>query len=157
MRIIHPRPEEGRQSALGVDFIDGVASVESLHPERELALRQHGYVIEADPEVEAPYQGALGDEIVDLTSLTVKELREIAEVEGVDLPAKAKRAEIVEILSALPAAPIPGATQNDDGSWTIEGTIDGDSHDGPFATAILVDGTVVGDGESLATLPASEG
>ena len=46
MRIIHPRPQDGRQSDFGVEFVDGVAEVESLHPERELALLQHGFTIE---------------------------------------------------------------------------------------------------------------
>jgi len=120
MRINHPRPQLGRQRDLGLEFVDGVAIVDSLHPERELALRQHGYTITADPEVEAPFQAALGEEIIDLTSLTVPELREIAEQEGIELPAKALKAELVEILSRT-SAPIPGATQNEDGSWTIEG------------------------------------
>jgi len=120
MRINHPRPQLGRQRDLGLEFVDGVAIVDSLHPERELALRQHGYTITADPEVEAPFQAALGEEIIDLTSLTVPELREIAEQEGIELPAKALKAELVEILSRT-SAPIPGATQDDDGSWTIEG------------------------------------
>ncbi|WP_350351883.1 hypothetical protein ABS642_00780 [Microbacterium sp. A8/3-1] len=156
MRIFHPQPEVGRQSKFDVEFVDGVAAVESLHPERELAFRQHGYRIEADAEVEAPYQGELGDEIVDLTSLTVKELRDIAETEGVDLPPKARKPEIVKILSELPAEPIPGATQNEDGTWTIEGQAvpEGVELEGPFGTATLTDGTVVGDGTSLVTLPA---
>lgn len=46
MRITHPRPQDGRQEDFGVTFVDGVAAVESLHPERELALRQHGFTIE---------------------------------------------------------------------------------------------------------------
>lgn len=46
MRITHPRPQDGHQEALGVTFVDGVAQVESLHPERELALLQHGFTIE---------------------------------------------------------------------------------------------------------------
>lgn len=46
LRITHPRPQLGRQKDLGVEFIDGVALVESLHPERELALTQHGFTIE---------------------------------------------------------------------------------------------------------------
>lgn len=121
MRIIHPRPELGRQTALGVDFRDGVATVESLHPERELALRQHGYLIEADLEVEAPFQEALGDPIIDLNSLTVPQLRDIAETEGVDLPAKALKPEIVEILSRRPADPIAGSDENGDGTSTVPG------------------------------------
>lgn len=45
IRITHPRPQQGRQSAFGVDFIDGTATVEVLHPERELALIQHGFTV----------------------------------------------------------------------------------------------------------------
>lgn len=157
MRITHPRPQLGHQRDLGVEFRDGVATVESLHPERELALRQHGYTIEADPEVEAPFQEGLGEPIIDLNSLTVPQLRDIAETEGIDLPAKARKDEIVEILAAT-SAPIPGATRNDDGSWTIEGepVTEAEVANGPFGTATLLDGTVIGDGKSLATLPVSE-
>ena len=158
MRINHPRPELGRQRALGVEFIDGVATVESLHLERELALLQHGYTIEADPEVEAPYHAGLGEAIVDLTSLTISRLRDIAEADGVDLPAKARKPEIIEILSRT-SEPIPGAVQNEDGTWTIEGVPVTDESDlgGPFGTFQRPDGTVVGDGTSLVTLnPADE-
>ena len=45
LRITHPRPQAGRQIAFGVEFVDGVATVESLHPERALALTQHGHTI----------------------------------------------------------------------------------------------------------------
>ena len=113
MRIIHPHPQAGRQIDLGVTFIDGVATVDQLHPVRELALRQHGYTIEADPEVEAPFQADLGEPIIDLHSLTVPELLDIAETEGVDVPAKARKPEIIDLLSGQPAAPIadPNAVQ----------------------------------------------
>lgn len=50
MLIKHPRPQLGRQNAFGVEFVDGVAHVDSLHPVRELALRQHGYTIEPEPD-----------------------------------------------------------------------------------------------------------
>lgn len=50
MLIKHPRPALGRQNAFGVEFVDGVARVDSLHPERELALIQHGFTIEAEPK-----------------------------------------------------------------------------------------------------------
>lgn len=157
MRIIHPRPELGRQKALGVEFIDGFATVESLHLERELALRQHGYKIEADLEVAAPFQEALGEPIIDLTMLTIAELRDIAETEGVDLPSKARKDEIVEILSHT-SAPLPGATRNEDGSWTIEGTLvtEGEALVGPFGTFTRPDGTAVGDGTSIVTLDAAD-
>lgn len=118
MRITHPRPQAGRQHSLGIDFTDGTATVDTLHPERELALRQHGYTIEADPEVEAPFQAGLGEPIVDLTALTIPELRDIADTEGVDLPPKARKEEIVEILSRQPATPIPGSIDNGDGTFT---------------------------------------
>ncbi len=117
MRINHPRPQLGRQRDLGVEFIDGVAIVESLHPERELALRLHGYTIEADPEVEVPFQDALGEPIVDLTKLTRAELRARLP-EDADVPAKASHAELVDLVAALPAEPIPGSIENADGSYT---------------------------------------
>lgn len=50
LRITHPHPEEGRQVAFGVEFVDGVATVESLHPERALALTQHGHTIVTVPK-----------------------------------------------------------------------------------------------------------
>ena len=66
MRIIHPHPVQGRQSFIGVEFVDGVATVDGntingLHPETVTALVQHGYVIEhereavdGEPDVKAP-------------------------------------------------------------------------------------------------------
>lgn len=158
MRIIHPRPQAGHQSDFQVDFTDGVATVESLHPERELALLQHGFTIEADLDVEVPHHGALGDEIIDLNSLTKAELREIANQEGIEIPAKATRPEMVEILSRQPATPIPGAVQSEAGSYTMVGepVTEGQAEDGPFAIVELPDGTVIGDGTSIATLPAGE-
>ena len=83
IRITHPRPQLGRQSDLGVEFVDGVATVESLHPERELALKQHGYTVEEQPD---------GTPFFDLT---VAELRELAKIEGIDIPKGAKKPEIV--------------------------------------------------------------
>lgn len=149
MRIIHPQPVAGRQTAFDVEFVDGVATVEALHPERELALRQHGFRFEEDPEVVAPYHGGLGEPIVDLTTMTIAQLREIAEMDGVELPSKAKHAEIVEILSRVPAKPIPGTVENGDGSFVSPGV-------GEFGTVELLDGTVLGDGTSIVTLPAAE-
>lgn len=134
MRITHPRPQAGRQKAFQLEFIDGVAEIESLHPERELALLQHGYTIQADPEVEVPYHGALGEPIVDLASLTIAELRDIADTEGVTLPSKARHAEIVEILSQRPAEPIPGSIANEDGSFTYDPPLAGQDDGEPFAT-----------------------
>jgi hypothetical protein len=50
MLLRHPRPELGRVTFLGVEFIDGVASVRTIHPERALALRQHGCTFEDEPK-----------------------------------------------------------------------------------------------------------
>lgn len=107
MRITHPTPQPGRQRALGVEFRDGVATAESLHPERELALRQHGYTIEADLEIEAPFQEELGAPIIDLEKLTRAELRAMLP-EDSDVSPKATHAELVVLVSSLPADPIPG-------------------------------------------------
>lgn len=49
LTITSPRPERGRRRFLGVELVDGTAHVESLHPERELALRTHGYTVTTDP------------------------------------------------------------------------------------------------------------
>lgn len=100
IRITHPRPQLGRQSALGINFVDGVAEVAELHPEREQALLQHGFTVE-------------GGDIVDLNVLTKRELLDIAETEGIDVPKRATRAELVDIISRAPAEPIdnPNAAQ----------------------------------------------
>lgn len=111
IRITHPHPQAGRQKALGVEFIDGVAEVTELHPERGLALKQHGFEIE-------------GGDIVDLNALSKRELLDIADTEGIDVPKRATRAELIDIIASQPAEPIPGSTQNEDGSWTIEGSED---------------------------------
>lgn len=50
IRITHPRPQAGRQTAFQVEFVDGLADVESLHPERALALTQHGFTITDAPK-----------------------------------------------------------------------------------------------------------
>lgn len=141
MRIIHPRPQAGRQTDFGVDFIDGVAEVESLHPERELALRQHGFVIDADLDVEAPFQEALGEPIIDLEKLTRSELRAMLPADS-DVPTKASHRELVDAVAALPADPIASSIDNGDRTFTHPG----------FATVELADGTVVGDGTSIVTL-----
>lgn len=88
IRISHPRPQLGRQSALGIDFTDGVAEVEELHPERAQALIQHGHDVEL-----------VGTKLEDLT---IAELRDVADVEGIDLPAKASKAKIIAAIEASP-------------------------------------------------------
>jgi hypothetical protein len=89
-RITHPRPQLGRQTAFQVDFRDGVAEVDTLHPERELALRQHGFEV-----AEIVTATKLGE-------LHVAELRQLAEDHEVTLPGKAKKAEIIAAIDASP-------------------------------------------------------
>lgn len=111
IRITHPRPQLGRQRALGVEFVDGVAEVTELHFERELALKQHGFTV-------------TGGDIVDLTVLSRAELRDIAEVEGIPVTGKMTRDQLIKAISSLPADPIPGSVDNGDGSFTIFGSED---------------------------------
>lgn len=83
MRIEHPRFQLGRVTDLGIEFVDGFAEVEELHPERRLALIQHGFTI---------------DETADLAEHTVPELQEIAEERGVAVNSRAKKKDIVEAI-----------------------------------------------------------
>jgi len=87
LRITHPRPEPGRQTAFQVEFVDGVASVESLHPERELALTQHGFTVE---------------EIIDVNTMSLARLREYAKARGLRLPKNTDREHILWMLSTAP-------------------------------------------------------
>lgn len=83
MRILHPRPKPGRQKALGVEFIDGVAEVESLHPERRLALIQHGYSIEETPaERDAPKRGRRVRQTADVPDIAEIEPEAVIEAVG---------------------------------------------------------------------------
>lgn len=104
-----PEPSTGRTKFLGVEFVDGVAHVEDLHPVRKLALIQHGYTVEHELVAET------------LESKTVPQLRAIAKQEGIDLPAKAKKADIIAALSEGSFVPIPGSIENGDGSFTAPG------------------------------------
>lgn len=54
IRIAHPRPARGRQKFIGIEFRDGFATVESLHPEVEASLQLHGYEIEQIDEPARP-------------------------------------------------------------------------------------------------------
>lgn len=90
IRIIHSRPKPGRVRFLGVEFIDGVAEVAELHPDREQALLQHGHTIETH---------LVGTRLEDLSA---RELREVAEFEGIDVPKRAKKAEIIALIEQAP-------------------------------------------------------
>lgn len=88
MRIKHPHFTPGRTVFLGVEFIDGFAEVDSLHPVVVQTLEQHGYQIVED----------VAPSFVDLKSLTLAQLKEIAEVEGIDVPKNVKKAALIELL-----------------------------------------------------------
>lgn len=94
IRITHPHPLLGRQTFLDVEFVDGVAEVDELHPERAQAFAQHGFTVETH---------LVG---IRLEDLTPTELRDMAGVEGIDLPAKAKKAEIIAAIEAAPGIPV---------------------------------------------------
>ena len=94
MRIIHPHPAQGSQKFIGVDFVDGVAVAESLHPETVAALVQHGYKIEHDVEA------------VTLESLTLAELRDVADTEGIDYPKSAGKQKLIALIDAAPVRTI---------------------------------------------------
>lgn len=97
MRITHPTPQAGHQEFLGVQFVDGVARVDDLHPERARALTQHGATI---------YEEVEG---VKLEELTKAELLDIAAIESIDVPAKATKAEIIDALHTAPQIPVIGS------------------------------------------------
>lgn len=98
MRIFHPRPQIGLQKFIGVEFRGGVAEVDELHPERRVALEQHGFTIEDTAPEPAP---------APLADLTVAELREIAEFEGVEVPKGAKKTDIVAALEGRAEPTVP--------------------------------------------------
>lgn len=178
-RIKHPRFQPGRTKALGLEFIDGYADVDLTDaPILHQALLQHGYEIRTlidSPayglgiQVDFPTVVAEGNQTVtgtvtftgpsvesgvtvtldhdgpplaplplpdvrflDLTTLKLADLRDIADIEGIDHPAKATRAQLIDLLSRAPAKPIQ------------------------FAVVELPDGTVIGDGKSIATLHAAD-
>ncbi len=130
VRIFHPRPQIGRQQFIGVEFRGGVAEVDELHPERLVALEQHGFLIQFDDgSVSAPGDWLLPlpeplsapSEPTPLADLTVSELREIADFEGVEVPKGAKKADIIAALERGKHVTI---------------TIDGEPNDVPAAVAL---------------------
>lgn len=78
-----PTPTRGRSKFLDVEFVDGVAHLDTLHPVRAQALTQHGYRVVRQFE---------------LDELNVFELRKMATGLGVDVPARAKKPELVAAL-----------------------------------------------------------
>ncbi|MEX8058581.1 hypothetical protein [Microbacterium sp. 16-032] len=97
-----PEPVLGQSRFLDVDFHDGVAHVEELHPIREQALIQHGYTV---------VQELVGTKLEDLT---VAKLRQLAKDEGLDLPAKTKKPELIAALDALPVRVLSAADAETD-------------------------------------------
>ena len=100
MRIIHPHPVQGRQKFIGVEFIDGFAVVESLHPETEAALVQHRFSIEHEAVA------------MTLESATLAELRDLATAEGIDYPARVSKKKLIGLIESAPIKQV----LTDDGS-----------------------------------------
>ncbi len=98
IRITAPEPVQGTVTFLDVDFFDGVAEVEALHPERALALTLHGYTL-SEHAAEIPVDET-GTVVVDLEDLTIAELRDLAG-DRATIPARASKAEAVAIVAAL--------------------------------------------------------
>lgn len=104
IRIVAPEYTPGRSTFLDVDFLDGVAEVDELHPVRAQALEQHGYVL-TDEVGEVPSEDEVGGTaIVNLNDLTVPELRGLIG-DRAEIPAKARKPELVAIAAALPPLP----------------------------------------------------
>lgn len=80
-----PEPVVGRSVFLDVEFVDGVAEVDSLHPERARALMLHGYRVIRR---------------VSLDELNIFELRKLAGGLGVDVPARAKKPDLIAVLNS---------------------------------------------------------
>lgn len=139
-RIKHPRPQLGRvvDRIGGIEFIDGYADVDlSDKPNLAAAYAMHGY--EVEPEVaetatisETAADAHEGDESLD--SLTVAELKALADDAGIKPKSKWSKADYVEALA--------------NHLETVIGT--------QPAIVELADGTVLGDGESIATLPVED-
>ena len=111
MRIIHPHPVQGRQNFIGVEFVDGVATVDELHPETEAALVQHRFSIE--------------HEAMTLESATLAELRDLATAEGIHYPARVSKDKLIGLIESAPIKqvltdgdspfePLPEAVEGDD-------------------------------------------
>ncbi|MGB3413170.1 MAG: hypothetical protein WBA28_00485 [Microbacteriaceae bacterium] len=94
IRIKHPNFEPGRVKAIGVEFVDGFAEVESLAPETRDALKQHGFTFE---EVEQ----AAPAEPKPLSKFTKKELIQYAVENNIEIDEKAKAADILVVIEAV--------------------------------------------------------
>lgn len=112
IRITAPRLILGASKFIGIQFRDGVAQVEYVHPEVEASLLQHRYTIERElvsTDEESPF----------------------------------------EQLPDADDKPKVSKSRGRKASLTIE-------DEAPFAIVEMPDGTVIGDGESLATLQPDE-
>jgi len=133
-RIIHPRPQAGKQTFVGVTFYDGFADVADLHPEVRAALVLHNFKFE---DAERPTQ------------------RKKRSRKGKTAKPKKAAEQVTAHADGSFTAPdgYTGALPNADPSQT--GTDDVDL-EGPFGIVEMPDGTIIGDGKSLATLPAND-
>ena len=109
-RIIHPRPQAGKQTFVGVTFYDGFAEVADLHPEVRAALVLHNFKFEdAERPVEPskrsrkgkpakpkkPAEVDAGVSPAPFMDLTLEELRTVARIEGIQITDDANAADIM--------------------------------------------------------------
>lgn len=98
--IKHPAPVSGTVSAIGLDFVDGVAEVKKLSDEARTVLLENGFTID---DGKAPVEIPDGDPV---ETWTVDQLKAFAKRENIDLgDAKAKP----DILAAVAKTPPPAA------------------------------------------------
>lgn len=88
IRIKHPEFKAGREKAIGLEFIDGYAEVESLADETRAALLQHGFEI-----VE-------GEAVKPLEKFTKKQLIQYAIEHNIVVDEKASRDAILATILA---------------------------------------------------------
>lgn len=98
IKITHPEGLTG--NAIGLDFVAGVAEVESLSDAARTVIAEHGYTVEGKatpPEVTIPEGEPTGD-------WNVPQLKAYAESKSIDLGDAKKKDEILAVLTAAAKA-----------------------------------------------------
>lgn len=95
--IKHPAPVSGTVSAVGLDFVDGVAEVKKISDEARTVLVEHGFAIE---DGKAPVTIPEGDPA---ESWTVDQLKAYAEREKLPLGDAKKKDEFLAAIAKAKA------------------------------------------------------
>jgi len=91
--IKHPAPVSGTVSAVGLDFVDGVAEVKTISDEARAVLVEHGFTID---DGKAPAVIPDGDPV---ESWTVDQLKAYAERESIDLGDAKKKDDLLSAIA----------------------------------------------------------